>query len=103
MGRQPFGLASPAAWLARGGHDVLCLDISRQRFALEAVAAAELISFYLPMHTATRLALPLIEKICAIKPDAHICCSGLYSPRNEAFLPSLGLRTMLGGVFEQAL
>jgi len=103
MGRQPFGLASPAAWLARGGHEVLCLDISRQRFALEAVAAAELIAFYLPMHTATRLALPLIEKIRAIKPDAHICCYGLYAPMNAAFLRSLGVRTILGGEFEQAL
>ena len=30
LGRQPFGLASPAAWLMRAGLDVTCHDLSRQ-------------------------------------------------------------------------
>src|SRR5215470_1274865 len=30
LGRQPFGLASPAAWLRKRGHAVECLDLSRQ-------------------------------------------------------------------------
>ena len=29
MGRQPFGLASPAAWLRRAGAQVTALDLSR--------------------------------------------------------------------------
>ncbi len=29
LGRQPFGLASPAAWLRREGHEVTCADLSR--------------------------------------------------------------------------
>jgi radical SAM superfamily enzyme YgiQ (UPF0313 family) len=103
MGRQPFGLASPAAWLERNGHDVLCVDVSRQRFPLEAVAEAGLIAFHLPMHTATRLAIPLIQKILGVKPDANICCYGLYAPMNETFLRSQGVRTILGGEFEQSL
>jgi radical SAM superfamily enzyme YgiQ (UPF0313 family) len=103
MGRQPFGLASPAAWLERRGHDVLCVDVSRQRFPLEAVEEAGLIAFHLPMHTATRLALPLIKRIRDARPDAHICCYGLYAPMNEAFLRSQGVRTILGGEFEQSL
>src|SRR5687767_3876958 len=97
MGRQPFGLASPAAWLRRAGHDVLCVDVSRERFPLEAVAAAGLIAFHLPMHTATRLALPLIAKIREERPEAHICCYGLYAPMNETFLRLQGVRTILGG------
>ena len=28
LGRQPFGLASPAAWLARRGDRVRCLDLA---------------------------------------------------------------------------
>jgi radical SAM superfamily enzyme YgiQ (UPF0313 family) len=103
MGRQPFGLASPAAWLRRRGHDVLCVDVSRQRFPLEAVAEAGLIAFHLPMHTATRLAVPLIQKIRDARPDAHICCYGLYAPMNETYLRSQGVRTILGGEFEQSL
>ena len=30
LGRQPFGLASPAAWLRRAGVAVTCLDLSRE-------------------------------------------------------------------------
>jgi radical SAM superfamily enzyme YgiQ (UPF0313 family) len=103
LGRQPFGLASPAAWLERAGHDVLCVDTSRQQLPLETVAEAGLIAFYLPMHTATRLAIPLIEKIRRLRPEAHICCYGLYASMNAAFLRAQGVQTILGGEFEQAL
>src|SRR5215472_12744611 len=96
LGRQPFGLASPAAWLERAGHVVLCVDASRQQLPLGAVAEAGLIAFYLPMHTATRLALPLIEKIRCVRPEAHICCYGLYAPMNASSLQALGVRTILG-------
>ena len=30
LGRQPFGLASPAAWLRKRGHRVVSLDLARQ-------------------------------------------------------------------------
>src|SRR6202008_2612639 len=30
LGRQPFGLASPAAWLRERGHQVTALDLARQ-------------------------------------------------------------------------
>src|ERR1700676_3545111 len=103
LGRQPFGVASPAAWLERAGHQVLCVDTSRQPLPLKAVADAGLVAIYLPMHTATRLAIPLIEKIRAIRPDAHICCYGLYAPMNAEFLRAQGVQSILGGEFEQAL
>ena len=103
LGRQPFGLASPAAWLKSRGHDVVCVDTSRQRLALESVAEAGLVAFYLPMHTATRLAVPLIQRIREARPEAHICCYGLYAPMNEPYLRALGVKTILGGEFERAL
>jgi radical SAM superfamily enzyme YgiQ (UPF0313 family) len=103
LGRQPFGLVSPAAWLGTRGHEVLCVDTSRQRLPLDAVLDAGLVAFYLPMHTATRLAVPLIERILHARPEAHVCCYGLYAPMNEQHLRSLGVRTVLGGEFEQAL
>src|SRR5262245_2815843 len=58
LGRQPFGLASPAAWLRQAGHSVACADLSRESLEPSAVRRAGLVAFYLPMHTATRLALP---------------------------------------------
>lgn len=103
LGRQPFGVASAAAWLVARGHEVVYVDTSRQSLPFEAVCQADLIAFYLPMHTATRLAVPLIRRVRETKPDAHICCFGLYAPMNEPFLRGLGVRHIFGGEFEGAL
>ena len=56
LGRQPFGLASPAAWLRRAGVEPDCVDTSREPLADDTIRAASIVAFYLPMHTATRLA-----------------------------------------------
>ena len=61
LGRQPFGLASPAAWLRADGHHVTTVDLSREPLPIEAVSAADWIAFHLPMHTATRMAVPRIQ------------------------------------------
>ena len=38
LGRQPFGLASPAAWLRADGHEVTVADLSCSRLPAQAVA-----------------------------------------------------------------
>jgi radical SAM superfamily enzyme YgiQ (UPF0313 family) len=103
LGRQPFGLASPAAWLRKRGHHLVCLDLSRQSLDESAVRAAELIAIYLPMHTATRLAAKLIPTLRELNPLAHLCCYGLYAPMNADYLRTLGVATILGGEFEHEL
>ncbi len=103
LGRQPFGLASPAAWLRTRGHEVDCFDLSRQALDDAVVRAAELIAIYLPMHTATRLASRLVPSLRESNPRAHLCCYGLYAPMNEEYLRSLGVKTVLGGEFEAGL
>jgi radical SAM superfamily enzyme YgiQ (UPF0313 family) len=103
LGRQPFGLASPAAWLRKRGHDVVCLDLSRQSLDEPAVRSAELIAIYLPMHTATRLAAKLIPTLRELNPLADLCCYGLYAPMNADYLRTLGVETILGGEFEHEL
>jgi len=103
LGRQPFGLASPAAWLRARGHSVACLDLSREALDKAAIRAAELIAFYVPMHTATRLAAGLITPVRKINPHAHLCFYGLYAPVNEEYLRGLGVGTILGGEFEEGL
>ena len=102
LGRQPFGLASPAAWLRNAGAEVTCLDLSRQSFDA-AGPAPDLVAFHLPMHTATRLAVPVFERVRRTYPDAQICCYGLYAPLNAAWLRSLGVGHILGAEFEPAL
>jgi hypothetical protein len=103
LGRQPFGLASPATWLRKRGHDLVCLDLSRQSLDESAVRAAELIAIYLPMHTATRLAAKLIPTLRELNSLADLCCYGLYAPMNAGYLRALGVATILGGEFEQGL
>ncbi len=103
LGRQPFGLASPAAWLRRAGVDVHAIDLSRDRLDPGAVSAASLVAFYLPMHTATRLALPMIDRVRAINPAATICAYGLYAPLNEAILREHGVSVILGPEAEEDL
>ncbi len=103
LGHQPFGLASPAAWLQEAGAEVTCVDVSLRPFSPKTVQNANLIAFYLPMHTATRLAVGLIKRVQRINPEAHICAYGLYAPVNEAYLRQLGVQSILGGEFEQGL
>ena len=103
LGRQPFGLASPAAWLRGAGAEVACLDLARQPLEDEALRAAGAIAFFLPMHTATRLALPVIRRARQVNPAAHLCAYGLYAPANADLLRELGVRTIAGGEFEEAL
>src|SRR6476620_10336073 len=76
LGRQPFGLASPAAWLRKRGHSVQCCDLSRQPLDERAVGDAQLIVFYLPMHTATLLALQWARIIKKQNPAAELCGCG---------------------------
>jgi radical SAM superfamily enzyme YgiQ (UPF0313 family) len=103
LGHQPFGLASPAAWLQAAGARITCLDLAVQSFEPVLVEDAGLVAFYVPMHTATRLAGPAIAQVRALNPAAHLCCYGLYAPVNEPFLRGLGVQTILGGEFESGL
>jgi radical SAM superfamily enzyme YgiQ (UPF0313 family) len=101
MGRQPFGLASPAVWLRESGADVTCVDVSRQPLPDAAVRAADLVAFYVPMHTATRLAVALLPRVREMNPHARLCFYGLYAPVNESYLRKLGVDFVLGGEFEE--
>jgi radical SAM superfamily enzyme YgiQ (UPF0313 family) len=103
LGHQPFGLSSPAAWLVRDGHDVVCLDLAVAPFEEAAVRSADLVAFYLPMHTATRLAMPVIGQVKQLNPGARLACYGLYAPLNREMLHGLGVETVIAGEFEAAL
>jgi radical SAM superfamily enzyme YgiQ (UPF0313 family) len=96
LGRQPFGLASPAAWLRRSGIDVVTRDLSRERLEPSDIDRATLVAFYLPMHTATRLALPVIDRVRARRPKLPVSAYGLYAPLNERLLRDHGVDTIFG-------
>jgi radical SAM superfamily enzyme YgiQ (UPF0313 family) len=102
LGHQPFGLASPRAWLARAGHQVTCVDLAVESLPEGPIREAVMVAFYLPMHTATRLAMPAIERVKRLNPGARLVCYGLYAPINAALLREMGME-VVGGEFESSL
>jgi radical SAM superfamily enzyme YgiQ (UPF0313 family) len=94
LGRQPLGLAAPAATLRQAGVDVDCVDTSREPLNDEHIRSASLVAFYLPMHTATRLAAPLLQRVRSVNPDAQLAAYGLYAPLNRAWLEERGARVL---------
>jgi radical SAM superfamily enzyme YgiQ (UPF0313 family) len=103
LGHQPFGLASPQVWLLRAGHEVTPVDLSKTKLSDDLIRSADAVAFSLPMHTATRLAVPVIERVKRVNPGVRIACYGLYAPLNAELLRSLGVEAILGGEFEEAL
>ncbi len=103
LGRQPFGLTEPAAWLMAAGCEVHCLDLALQRLDPDTLAGARLVAVSLPMHTATRIAIAALPRLRALAPRAHLCAYGLYAPMNAALLRALGFDTILGGECEPDL
>jgi radical SAM superfamily enzyme YgiQ (UPF0313 family) len=83
LGHQPLHVASPAAALARAGHEARCLDLSVQRWdelGPEAVDWADAVAFSVPMHTAMRLAVAAAASIRQRHPELPLCFYGLYAP-----------------------
>ncbi len=103
LGRQPFGLASPAAWVRETGADVECLDLSIEDLDEDAVRRADTIGLYLPMYTATRIALRLLPRLRDWNPDAGLFAWGLYAPVCESELRPLGVCLLAGGEFEREI
>ena len=103
IGRQPFGLAEPAALLEEAGFVVECIDMSRERLEAPRLRDAALVGLYLAMHTATRIAIEALPRIRELASSAHLCAYGLYAPMNHARLHELGVTSVLGGEFEPAL
>jgi len=103
LGRQPFGLAEPAAFLKQAGFDVRCCDLSIQKLDSCLTAETAVVAIYIAMHTATRIAIEALPKIKQLAPDASLCVYGLYAPMNAGLFRSLGVNTILGGEFENGL
>lgn len=103
LGRQPFSLASPAAWLLAEGAAVDTADLAAEQLSRETVRQAHLIALSVPMHTATRLALHHLPALRVANPAATICCYGLYAAMNEQALRAAGADHVLAGEFEEGL
>ena len=103
LGRQPFGLASAAAALAAHGVEVACLDLAKQELDRPLIERSDVVAFYLPMHTATRLAQPVLARVREWNPAARLCAYGLYAALNAPLLRERGIHEIVGGEFEDDL
>ncbi len=103
LGHQPFGLASPAAWLESAGFSVDLIDLSLMGPDENKIRHAAMIALYVPMHTATRMVVALLPRLRELNPDAHIVCYGMYAAANAALLRSAGADSFISGEYEQPL
>lgn len=103
LGHQPLGLARPAAHLAAAGHTIACTDLAVEPLDEHAVRGASLVAISVPMHTATRLAVPLAGRVRALNPAAHICFYGLYASPNAPTLLGRYADSVIGGELETPL
>jgi len=103
LGRQPIGLAMATAWLQRAGIETRACDLAVDRLPADALDGVTLVALSLPMHTATRLALPVIRALRARVPEVPLCAFGLYAPLNEPRLRDEGVQVVLGPECEDAL
>ena len=102
---------SPSGWLLPPpgcGREAIpaitTADLSREPLPVENIRLADWIAFHLPMHTATKMAIPQIQSARLLNPvRSALCCYGLYAPVNEEMLRTLGVTHVIGGEFEKAL
>jgi len=103
LGHQPLHVASPAAALRNGGHEVRCLDLSVQPWEPELTAWAQVVAFSVPMHTAMRLAVHAARRVRREQPNLPLCFYGLYATVSpELVVTELGAEA-IAGEYEPAL
>ena len=78
-------------------------DLAVERLPADALQDVTLVALSLPMHTATRLALPVIAELRRRVPDLPICAYGLYGPLNDARLRHAGATAVFGPECEPEL
>ena len=103
LGRQPFGLASPAAWLRSAGVEVDCVDTSRERADRRAIATA-VAGRVLPADAHGHAARGAAHRARPrVNPAARSGAYGLYAPLNAAWLREQGVTDVLGPEAEEEL
>ncbi|MEP7124846.1 MAG: CUAEP/CCAEP-tail radical SAM protein [Byssovorax sp.] len=104
LGHQPHVLASALGFLRRAGFEGDALDVSIEPFDEGQAERARFVGISVPMHTALRLALPLVARIRALNPACHICLFGLYGSLNaDHLLRAHGVDSVIGGEIEAPL
>lgn len=93
LGHRPIGLTRPLRALEAAGFAPGAIDIAVEPLDIEKVASAHFIGISVPMHTALRLGVHLLERIRQLKQDTpyKICMYGLYATLNADYLLAQGV------------
>ena len=103
LGHRPIGLTRPLRALETAGFAPDTMDIAIEPFDVEKVERARFIGVSVPMHTALRLGVHLLQRLREVNPDAVICMYGLYATLNADYLLSLGVDFCIDGTTETEL
>ena len=99
LGHRPIGFTRPLRALEVAGFAPDAIDIAVEPLDLEKVARARFIGISVPMHTALRLGVHLLDRIRQLKQEIpyKICMYGLYATLNADYLLSHGVDFCIAG------
>ncbi|RKU25039.1 radical SAM protein [Candidatus Poribacteria bacterium] len=97
LGHRPIGLTRPLNAFEEAGFLPHTIDIAVEPLDTDKVQNAKFIGISVPMHTALRLGVHLLQRIRDLNPDVVICMYGLYAELNADYLYSLGVDYCIGG------
>ena len=97
LGHRPIGLTRPLSTLEAAGFSPDAIDIAVEPLDAEKVKHARFIGISVPMHTALRLGVHLLQRIREINPNVSICMYGLYAELNADYLLSHGVDSCISG------
>jgi radical SAM superfamily enzyme YgiQ (UPF0313 family) len=100
LGRQPFALAALGSFLERDGFCPSYVDMAVEKLNTAHLEVAQLVAISVPMHTALRLGVEVLERVRELNPRAKVGFFGLYAPLNGDELVRLGADFVLGGECE---
>ena len=92
-----MGLTRPLSALEAAGFSPDTIDIAVEPLDAEKVKHARFIGISVPMHTALRLGVHLLQRIREINPNVSICMYGLYAELNADYLLSHGVDFCISG------
>lgn len=103
LGHQPLSIAGQAGMLREEGFIPRAVDLSIEDLPEDAMRAARLVAISVPMHTAMRLGVRVIDRIRAVQPEAHITFFGMYALLNAEYLFAAGADSVISAECEVPL
>ena len=97
LGHRPIGLTRPLNALKTAGFSPDTIDIAVEPLDTEKVKRAQFIGISVPMHTALRLGVHVLQRIRELNPEVKICMFGLYAELNAEYLLSHDVDFCLSG------